>query len=100
MARDMSVKVRVETFIALGKIQMVSEDILLQTLSKRVLGMIKEKRSLGHCCSEQFERVVSNAAGAILHGFEDEYHEVSVILTILHPLSCTVVQGYLVSLTW
>lgn len=80
MARDMSVNVRVETFIALGKVQMVSEDILLQTLSKRVLGMVKEKRSLGLCCSEQFERAVSNVAGAILHGFEDEYREVILYL--------------------
>lgn len=72
----MSMEVRVEAFDALGKINMVSEDILLQTLSKRVLGTTKEKRSLGQCPVEQFERLVSNVAGVLVHGLEDEFYEV------------------------
>ncbi|KAJ0089195.1 hypothetical protein Patl1_31443 [Pistacia atlantica] len=50
MARDMSMEVRVEAFDALGKVAVVSEDILLQ-------------RSSG-------------AAGAFVHGLEDEFYEV------------------------
>ena len=76
MARDMSVEVRVEALSALRKIEVVSEDILLQTLSKRVLGIVKEKRTFGQCCNEQFEIMASSAAGALLHGLEDEFFEV------------------------
>ncbi|XP_019255381.1 PREDICTED: protein SIEL-like [Nicotiana attenuata] len=42
MVRDMSVKVRIEVFIALGKIEIVSEYILLQTLSKKSSSATKE----------------------------------------------------------
>ncbi|KAM4079004.1 hypothetical protein ACB094_09G083100 [Castanea mollissima] len=76
MGRDMSMEVRVEAFDALGKINVVSEDILLQTLSKRVLAITKEKRSLGQCPAEQFEILASNVAGVLVHGLEDEFYEV------------------------
>nr|XP_023903304.1 protein SIEL [Quercus suber] len=76
MGRDMSMEVRVEAFDALGKINVVSEDILLQTLSKRVLATSKEKRSLGQCPAEQFEILASNVAGVLVHGLEDEFYEV------------------------
>ncbi|XP_030926422.1 protein SIEL isoform X1 [Quercus lobata] len=76
MGRDMSMVVRVEAFDALGKINLVSEDILLQTLSKRVLAITKEKRSLGQCPAEQFEILASNVAGVLVHGLEDEFYEV------------------------
>nr|POE46574.1 protein siel [Quercus suber] len=72
----MSMEVRVEAFDALGKINVVSEDILLQTLSKRVLATSKEKRSLGQCPAEQFEILASNVAGVLVHGLEDEFYEV------------------------
>lgn len=58
-------EVRVEAFNALGKIEMVSEDILLQTLSKKVLGK-----------NIHFEKSATSAAGALVHGLEDEFHKV------------------------
>lgn len=77
MVRDMSVEVRVEAFNALGKIKLVSEDILLQTLSKKVLAIMKEKNSHGQCTAERFEILASSYAGAFVHGLEDEFHEVT-----------------------
>ncbi|XP_062002524.1 protein SIEL [Rosa rugosa] len=76
MVRDMSMEVRIEAFYALGKIGMVSEDILLQTLSKKVLVATKEKKSLAQCSDEQLEVSGSSVAGAFMHGLEDEFHEV------------------------
>ncbi|KAL5550721.1 hypothetical protein UlMin_000897 [Ulmus minor] len=75
MARDMSMEVRVEAFNALGNIEMVSEDILLQTLSKRVLGIAKANKPLGQRVGEQFGALALNAAGALVHGLEDEFFE-------------------------
>lgn len=75
----MSMEVRVEAFDALGKINVVSEDILLQTLSKRVLVITKEKSSLGQCPAEQFEILASNVAGVLVHGLEDEFYEVTFV---------------------
>ncbi|XP_059462370.1 protein SIEL isoform X2 [Corylus avellana] len=76
MGRDMSMEVRVEVFNALGKIEMVSEDILLQTLSKRVLGITKKMTSRGQFPAEQFEILASSMAGVLVHGLEDEFYEV------------------------
>ncbi|KAM1597902.1 hypothetical protein PS2_032759 [Malus domestica] len=76
MVRDMSMGVRVEAFYALGKIKLVSEDILLQTLSKRVLVTTKGKGSFAQCSDEQLEVSGSSVAGAFVHGLEDEFHEV------------------------
>ncbi|KAJ0087630.1 hypothetical protein Patl1_31437 [Pistacia atlantica] len=76
MARDMSMEVRVEAFDALGKVAVVSEDILLQTLSKKVLGIFKEKKPHGQCAADCFEISASGAAGAFVHGLEDEFYEV------------------------
>ncbi|XP_004305102.1 PREDICTED: uncharacterized protein LOC101305200 [Fragaria vesca subsp. vesca] len=76
MVRDMSMEVRIEAFHALGKIGMVSQDILLQTLSKKVLVTTKEKKSLAQCSDEQLEVSGSSVAGAFMHGLEDEFHEV------------------------
>ncbi|XP_025014458.2 protein SIEL isoform X2 [Ricinus communis] len=72
MVRDMSMGVRVGAFSALGKIQIVSEDILLQTLSKKVLPIIKEKKSQ---IAERFQSLAASAAGAFMHGLEDEFYE-------------------------
>ncbi|XP_031284736.1 protein SIEL-like [Pistacia vera] len=76
MARDMSMEVRVEAFYALGKVAVVSEDILLQTLSKKVLGIFKDKKTHGQCVADCFEISASGAAGAFVHGLEDEFYEV------------------------
>ncbi|XP_057523807.1 protein SIEL isoform X2 [Amaranthus tricolor] len=76
MVRDMNVEVRVEAFTALGKIAYISGDILLQTMSKRVLGTIKEKQSLAWCSSHMHKIHASVAAGLFVHGLEDEYSEV------------------------
>lgn len=75
----MSMEVRVEAFDALGKINVVSEDILLQTLSKRVLAITKGKRSLGQCPAEQFVILASNVAGVLVHGLEDEFYVVTFV---------------------
>lgn len=79
MVRDMSVGVRVGAFNALGKIQMVSKDILLQTLSKKV----EKKKSDGQCNAERF-KILECAAGAFVHGLEDEFYEVSWWNIALH----------------
>ncbi|GLT73769.1 hypothetical protein SLA2020_456050 [Shorea laevis] len=76
MVRDMNVEVRLQAFDALGKIGPVSEGILLQTLSKKVLGITKEKKSSSYCPMEWLEIPASNAAGIIVHGLEDEFYEV------------------------
>ncbi|XP_065871773.1 protein SIEL isoform X2 [Euphorbia lathyris] len=75
MVRDMSLMVRVEAFNSLGKIKMVSEDILLQTLSKKVLSIMKEKKPYHLHIAKRVEILASNAAGAFVHGLEDEYYE-------------------------
>ncbi|CAK9162369.1 unnamed protein product [Ilex paraguariensis] len=76
MVRDMSVKVRVEAFDALGKIPTVTADVLLQTVSKKVLEINKKKKYPGQFTAKQFEIPASNAAGAFVHGLEDEFYEV------------------------
>ncbi|KAI4356079.1 hypothetical protein L6164_000129 [Bauhinia variegata] len=76
MARDMSMKVRVEAFDALGKIEIVSEEFLLQSLSKRIIGLAKQKEFLDQIPSEQFPMLATSIAGALVHGLEDEFFEV------------------------
>lgn len=73
MVRDMSVDVRLVAFEALGKIGLVSEDILLQTLSKKVLGINKDKV---YKPIEGLGISASAVAGAYIHGLEDEFSEV------------------------
>jgi len=70
-------KVRVEAFSGLRKMEMVSEDLLLQSLSKRVSGHGKQKETLGQRTSEQFVMLATNVAGALVHGLEDEFFEVT-----------------------
>ncbi|OIV98566.1 hypothetical protein TanjilG_12152 [Lupinus angustifolius] len=76
MARDMSMKVRAEAFNGIGKIEIVSEDFLLQSLSKRVLTFGKTKKTLYQSTSEQFVKLATSVAGALVHGLEDEFFEV------------------------
>ncbi|KAI8541113.1 hypothetical protein RHMOL_Rhmol08G0037200 [Rhododendron molle] len=88
MVRDTSLKVRVEAFDALGVISMVSEEILLQTLSKKHLSVslqgskptlqrhgLKEKIYSGLCSTKPFEIPASNSAGVFVHGLEGEFSE-------------------------
>lgn len=83
MVRDMNVGTRVAAFTALGRIAFVSQDILSQTLSKRVLGAIKEKSSLALSSSKFHVIHAAVAAGAFIHGLEDEYNEVKQNLAAL-----------------
>ncbi|KAI3865321.1 hypothetical protein MKX03_037299 [Papaver bracteatum] len=76
MVRDMSMEVRNEAFFSLGKMKMVSEDILLQTLSKKVLGNLKERKFPGKKNAKILDLPASNTAGAFVHGLEDEFYEV------------------------
>ncbi|KAL4352960.1 hypothetical protein GQ457_06G005550 [Hibiscus cannabinus] len=73
MVRDMSIEVRLEAFGALGKIGLISEDILLQTLCKKVLGTNKDKI---YKPIEGLDIPASAVAGAFIHGLEDEFSEV------------------------
>lgn len=75
MIRDMSVGVRVEAFNALGKIAFVSEDMLLQSVSKKLLGTTRDKQTLAPCSAKPYEVHSSSAAGVFIHGLEDEYSE-------------------------
>ncbi|KAL9239110.1 hypothetical protein vseg_013461 [Gypsophila vaccaria] len=74
--RDMNVGVRVAAFSALGKFALVSEVILLQALSKRVLANVKEKQSLALCHARQHKIHATAASRAFVHGLEDEFNEV------------------------
>ncbi|XP_014492475.1 protein SIEL-like [Vigna radiata var. radiata] len=76
MARDMNMKVRVEAFNGLRKMEMVSEDLLLQSLAKRVSGRGKQKETESQSTSEQCVMLASSVAGALVHGLEDEFFEV------------------------
>ncbi|KAL2509940.1 Protein SIEL [Forsythia ovata] len=76
MVRDMDMKLRVVAFDALGKIRMVSEDILLQTLCKKALPATKEKTYCGQLTAKLRTLPASAAAFAFVHGLEDEFHEV------------------------
>lgn len=91
MIRDMSVGVRVEAFNALGKITFVSEDMLLQSVSKKLLGTIRDKQSLAPCSARPYKVYSSSAAGVFIHGLEDEYSEVQraacISLRVLTVLS-------------
>ncbi|KAK4766725.1 hypothetical protein SAY87_008367 [Trapa incisa] len=74
MDSDMSVEVRVAAFDAIGKTKMVSVEFLLQTLSKKVLDAMEEDNYLGQGSREQREDFAFS--GSLVHGLEDEYHEV------------------------
>ncbi|MQL93695.1 hypothetical protein Taro_026345, partial [Colocasia esculenta] len=75
-ARDMNMKVRVEVFVALGRVKLVSECILLQSLSKKLLRSDYGGRLLAKCNAKESGPPLSCAAGVFVHGLEDEFHEV------------------------
>ncbi|XP_071689786.1 protein SIEL isoform X2 [Rutidosis leptorrhynchoides] len=76
MVRDMSANVRVEAFKALGRVGMASNSVLMQTLSKKVLPDLEEKKYPGQLSANHFNLPASSAARAFLHGLEDEFFEV------------------------
>jgi integrator complex subunit 4 len=76
MARDMSMEVRVEAFNGLAKMEIVSKDFLLQSLSKRVFINEKQRETMDQNTSEQFVTLATSVAGALVHGLEDEFFEV------------------------
>ncbi|KAI3829476.1 hypothetical protein L1987_03601 [Smallanthus sonchifolius] len=73
VVRDMSMNVRIEAFNALGKAEMASQYLLMQTLSKRVL---EENKFPGQPSGKHFRLQALSVAGAFLHGLEDEFYEV------------------------
>ncbi|CAD5322453.1 unnamed protein product [Arabidopsis thaliana] len=86
VVRDMSVDVRVEVFKAFGIIGTASESIILQTLSKKVLGAGKGKKPQNLLSNGSAD--VSSAAGVYIHGFEDEFYKVrEAAVDSFHSLS-------------
>lgn len=86
LARDMCTNVRIEAFNALGKMQRVSEGVLLQSLSKKVI-----KPNTGSGSIIKGEKVPPKliypcAAGIFVHGIEDEFHQVLSFL-VYHGFS-------------
>lgn len=75
-------KVRVEAFVALGKIKLVSESVLLQSLSKKVFGAKGGKKILSDSSSIEYKFSLSRAAGAFIHGIEDEFYQVLLLINI------------------
>ncbi|KAL3536573.1 hypothetical protein ACH5RR_005034 [Cinchona calisaya] len=75
LVRDMSMKVRIEAFDALAKVGIVSEDVLLQTLTKKATSATKEKIFLGQYTAKVYKLPASAVAFAIVHGLEDEFFE-------------------------
>ncbi|WVZ56513.1 hypothetical protein U9M48_007030 [Paspalum notatum var. saurae] len=79
MARDMCTQVRIEAFSALGKMQRVSEGVLLQSLSKKV---IKTDTMCGSIINGQKlppKLKIPCAAGVFSHGIEDEFYQVRTV---------------------
>ncbi|KAL6520880.1 hypothetical protein OROGR_017449 [Orobanche gracilis] len=97
MVRDTKMEIRVAAFNALGSIQTVSEDILLQTLSKKVLLATKEKIYPGQYTAKLFKIPANTAAFAFVHGLEDEFYQVRTsachALQMLMVLSAKFARG-------
>ncbi|KAH9561756.1 hypothetical protein CY35_05G039100 [Sphagnum magellanicum] len=102
-ATDMNMKVRLEAFHALGGMKSIEERVLLQTLTKKVCGTVsKENGNLSNAsgiASESDTDLVkfeeganllhASAAGAFVHGLEDEFSEVrTVAMEALAKLAC------------
>ena len=78
MARDMCTKVRFEAFSALGKMQRVSEGVLLQSLSKKVIKTDTMSIINGQKLPPKIK--IPCAAGIFAHGIEDEFYQVRSFL--------------------
>jgi integrator complex subunit 4 len=88
MARDMCAKVRIEAFEALAKMQRVSDGVLLQSLSKKMI-----KTDTGSATGKKVspKLVFPCAAGIFAHGIEDEFYQVtSFLLYQLIPLNSSI----------
>ncbi|GJZ97634.1 protein SIEL isoform X1 [Tanacetum coccineum] len=87
MVRDMSLNVRINAFNALGNVGVVSDYILLQTLSKRIDKELPRRLSVKH-----FNLPIST--GAFVHGLEDEFCEVrssacySIRIPVISSATC------------
>lgn len=90
ISRDMNMKVRSEALYALGRVGPLSENVLLQALSKKILGQATKKVSNSFSCGtlegdkdlecygRGLDLLTLSAAGAFLHGVEDEFSEVRI----------------------
>lgn len=76
MVRDMDVEIRDAAFNALGKIPSVSQNVLLQTSSKKALPSTKEIFYPGQYTAKLSKIPAAAAAFAFLHGLEDEFFQV------------------------
>ncbi|KAF5196674.1 Integrator complex subunit, partial [Thalictrum thalictroides] len=76
MVGDTSGEVRTAAFASLGQMKLVSDDLLLQTLSKKITIHFKKRKKIGMCASKKFDLPASNVAGVFVHGLEDEFSEV------------------------
>lgn len=76
MARDMCTQVRMEAFAALGKMQRVSEGVLLQSLEKKVMKTDRMGVSIINGQKLPPKLKIPCAAGIFSHGVEDEFYEV------------------------
>lgn len=90
MVTDMNMKVREEVFRVLGEATWVGESVLLQTLTKKVTGTMSKEKDIpasvsiatpdGDTDISKFEEganlLDASAAGAFVHGLEDEFLEV------------------------
>ncbi|KAF4374428.1 hypothetical protein G4B88_026315 [Cannabis sativa] len=66
LTRVMSVEVSVEAFNTVRNIEVIFEDIILQTLSKKLLKIVKRKKLLGRWFREQIEILASSDAEALM----------------------------------
>lgn len=73
-------RVREAAFRVLGEATGIPDTVLLQTLTKKVAKASKEAEKEGDADSPKFEEnanlLDASAAGAFVHGLEDEYLEV------------------------
>lgn len=76
MARDMCAQVRMEAFAALGKMQRVSEGVLLQSLYKKVIKTDSMGVSIINGQKLPPKLKFPCAAGIFSHGIEDEFYQV------------------------
>ena len=92
MLGDISLAVRTQACVLLGKMVGVGESFLLQTFDKKVMShlrskkteheLIKEKKlgkklpTFGDIDVQNLKMMTGGACGAFVHGLEDEYYEV------------------------
>jgi integrator complex subunit 4 len=93
----MNMRVREAAFRVLGEATRIHDSVLLQTLTKKVAKAPKETDASvsvptiaqdGETGSPNFEEganlLDASAAGAFVHGLEDEFLEVNLVTTLQH----------------